>query len=79
MPLGLMMHGITYADEDGSGQMSQRLWRPVMRNGVITFVRPEECPVIRPICKRKPRSFVLGQNLQPCDDLYQEVAADGLD
>ena len=33
VPFGLMVHGITYADEDGSGRMSQRLWRPVMEDG----------------------------------------------
>lgn len=78
MPLGLMLHGITYADEDGSGQMSERLWRPVMRHGVIEFIRPEECPVIRPIRKQKSKSFVLGETVQACDDLYREVTSDGL-
>lgn len=75
---GLMLHGITYADEDGSGQMSERLWRPVMQDGVIQFVRPEECPVIRPIHKQRTKSFVLGENMQGCDVLYQEVKQDGM-
>ena len=70
---GLMLHGITYADEDGSGQMSERLWRPVMQDGVIQFIRPEDCPVIRPIHKQRTKSFVLGENMQGCDVLYQEV------
>ena len=51
--LGLMLHGITYADEDGSGMMSERLWRPVMERGIIQFIRPEKCPIIRPIHKQK--------------------------
>ena len=75
---GLMLHGITYADEDGSGQMSERLWRPVMQDGVIQFVRPEDCPVIRPIHKQRTKSFVLGENMQGCDVLYQEVKQDGM-
>ena len=73
-----MLHGITYADEDGSGQMSERLWRPVMKDGVIQFIRPEECPVIRPIHKQRTKSFVLGENMQGCDVLYQEVKQDGM-
>ncbi len=75
---GLMLHGITYADEDGSGQMSERLWRPVMQDGVIQFIRPEDCPVIRPIHKQRTKSFVLGENMQGCDALYQEVKQDGM-
>lgn len=46
---GLMYHGITYADEayseETKGKMTVNLWRPVMRKGVITYLRPEECPV----------------------------------
>lgn len=79
VPLGLMLHGLTYADEDGSGWMSERLWRPVMENGVIRFVRPEECPVVRPIRKWKPKDFVLGKNMQGCDGLYGEVKENGMD
>lgn len=44
---GFMYHGITYADEavldEDKGRMTVRFWRPVMRNGVIYFPRPEEC------------------------------------
>ena len=78
MPFGLMVHGIDYADENGRGQMSQRLWRPVMQDGVIEFIRPEDCPIVRPIRKQSTKSFVLGKNLQGCDALYQEVTRDGM-
>ena len=47
---GIMYHGITYADEaypkqvpQTEGKMSVRLWNAVMRNGVITFIKPWEC------------------------------------
>lgn len=44
---GIMYHGITYADEavcrDDMGQMTVRLWNPVMHDGRIDFIRPEEC------------------------------------
>ena len=44
---GMMYHGITYADEAYSdqtkGKMCVRLWEPVMRHGVVTFIPPWEC------------------------------------
>ncbi len=51
LSLGMMYHGITYADEAYSdetrGRMTARFWRPVMRRGVIEFLRPEQCPMTR--------------------------------
>ena len=48
MGFGLMYHGITYPDEAYSeetrGCMTARFWYPVMKNGVIHFLPPEECP-----------------------------------
>ncbi len=53
LAFGLMYHGITYPDEsyneETKGNMTLRMWRPVMKNGVITFPRPEDCPIQRPI------------------------------
>lgn len=46
---GLMYHGITYADEaysdDTHGKMTANFWYPVMKQGVIEFPRPENCPL----------------------------------
>ncbi len=45
---GLMYHGITYPDEayseETKGKMTVNLWQPVMKNGIIEFQRPEDCP-----------------------------------
>ncbi len=61
LSFGLMYHGITYADEAYSpqtqGKMSVRFWYPVMKNGVITFLRPEDCPLIKHLQKMEIRSF----------------------
>lgn len=73
VPLGLMLHGITYADQTQSEQMTERFWRPTMKNGIIEFCRPEECPVNRTIRSQSRKTFTLGQNLQSCDDLFEEV------
>lgn len=47
LSFGLMYHGITYSDEayspETQGKMTARFWRPVMKKGVIKFIRPEEC------------------------------------
>ena len=57
---GLMYHGITYADEAYSeetrGKMTTRFWYPVMKKGVITFLRPEDCPLTKCLreMERKP-------------------------
>lgn len=64
---GVMVHGITYPDEqvnkDYEGKMTVRLWKPVMRNGVIDFIRPDDKRVIvREIGKRSMKSFVVGEN-----------------
>lgn len=73
VPLGVMLHGITYADESPDGIMRVRLWRPKMENGVISFIRPENCPIVRPIRKQSIKSFVLGENIQGCEELGREV------
>lgn len=65
LSFGLMYHGITYPDETYSaetqGQMTARFWKPVMKNGVIHFLQPEECPYQKPLRSMgmKPFSFEL--------------------
>ncbi|WP_334074363.1 MULTISPECIES: type I-C CRISPR-associated protein Cas5c [Paenibacillus] len=55
--LGTMVHGINYPDETGRDQLEVRLWQPVMKNGIITFPRPEECPQVRVISEMEPKRF----------------------
>ena len=58
---GLMYHGLTYADEaysdDTKGKMTANFWYPVMKNGVITFLRPENCPVQKTIREMEMKPF----------------------
>ncbi len=44
MAFGLMFHGFDYPDEIGKNELHSRFWWPVMKNGIIAFVRPEDCP-----------------------------------
>lgn len=82
LAFGLMYHGITYADEAYSeethGRMTVRFWHPVMKKGVISFIRPEECTVTR--CARdmeiKPFGAAFG-NWQSVEECEKEVDIDG--
>ena len=68
LSFGLMLHGITYADEayskETKGKMTVRFWRPVMKRGIIDFVRPEKCDPR--LCKtlRNMEMKVFGEDLQ---------------
>lgn len=52
----LMFHGFNYPDESGKSELWSRFWRPIMKNGVIDFIRPEKCEyrkLVRPMLARK--------------------------
>ena len=61
LAFGLMYHGITYADEayseETKGKMTVRFWDPVMKNGVITFLTPEQCVQNKTICNMDMKQF----------------------
>ncbi|WP_120465391.1 type I-C CRISPR-associated protein Cas5c [Paenibacillus aceti] len=54
---GTMVHGINYPDETGRNEMETRLWNPVMRNGYIEFIPPEDCLQVRKISDMQPKIF----------------------
>ena len=61
LSFGLMYHGITYADEayseETAGKMTARFWHPVMKNGVITFLHPEECTITKELRSMEMKPF----------------------
>ena len=61
LAFGTMYHGITYADEAYSpetiGKMTTNLWAPVMRNGIIKFIRPDQCKLHRTVKEVQMKSF----------------------
>lgn len=61
LSFGLMYHGITYADEaydeTTKDKMTARFWYPVMKNGVITFPRPENCPLHKSLREMEIKPF----------------------
>ncbi|MCK4564064.1 MAG: type I-C CRISPR-associated protein Cas5 [Verrucomicrobia bacterium] len=59
---GVMFHGFDYPDETGVNELHSRFWNPVVQNGVIDFVRPEECAVrkfVREMIPHPPKSVGL--------------------
>lgn len=69
---GTMVHGFDYPDERGDKMLKVRLWQPVMKKGVINFIRPEECPIHKPLHKLAVKKFDQ-TNIQGIDELYEEV------
>jgi len=69
--LGTMVHGINYPDETGRNQLEVRLWNPVMRNGVIKFIRPEECTQVRVLSSMEPKHFDKNA-MTSVDELYAQ-------
>lgn len=69
---GMIFHGFDYPDETGKDELWTRFWKPVMKDGVIEFIRPEDCVI---------RKFVREQRIQKplsCG-LNEEGLRDGLD
>ena len=61
LAFGLMVHGITYADEAWSeetkGHMTVNFWRPALEEGILTFPRPEDCPQHRIVREMDMKPF----------------------
>nr|WP_297708484.1 type I-C CRISPR-associated protein Cas5c [uncultured Butyrivibrio sp.] len=58
---GFMYHGMTYADEayseETKNMLTANFWNPVMKNGIIEFVRPEHCPKHKAIHEMRVKEF----------------------
>ena len=54
LAFGVIFHGFDYPDTTGQQQLKKRFWKPVMRNGVIEFIAPEECSLCENIRSMNP-------------------------
>jgi CRISPR-associated protein Cas5d len=62
LAFGLMFHGFDYPDEIGKPELHSRFWRPVMKDGVITFPAPGDCTIrkfVRAMAAHPPASVGL--------------------
>lgn len=67
---GVMIHGINYPDETGGKDLETRLWRPSMKCGIIKFILPDECTMIRKVGEISPKHFDK-TNIQSVEKLYE--------
>lgn len=74
--LGSMVHGINYPDETGRNQLEVRLWNPVMKDGIIQFIRPEQCTEVRVITDMEPKHFD-DANVESADELFAQLEEAG--
>ena len=75
LPLGTMVHGFIYPDEyvneDEKGKLVATFWNPVMENGIIRFIRPEECTIKRIVGNGSIKRFQKNQ-FKPVDEELKE-------
>lgn len=62
IPIGVMFHGFTYPDENEENKMYSRFWNVEMENGIINFIRPEDCKMQRELLTNTPKDFSLERN-----------------
>ncbi len=67
LTFSLMFHGFDYPDETGNNELVARFWSPTMKDGVICFMRPEECKVYKIVREMLPKEFSEGRNLCSVD------------
>ena len=68
---GIMFHGFDYPDEIGKNELHSRFWQPVMKDGIISFPRPEKCSIrkfVRKMIPHPPKSVGLEDSaFQSCN------------
>jgi hypothetical protein len=45
----------------------------LMHNGIVDFIRPDQCPVVVTLHQESAKSFELCKTLQPVDKTHDEV------
>ena len=59
--VGTMYHGMVYADEayseETKGKLTVNFWNPVMKKGVIEFLRPDECEIHKVLHSMEMKKF----------------------
>ena len=75
LSFGLMYHGITYADEAYSeetrNKMTINFWKPTMKNGIIEFIKPMQCPIHKPLHDMGMKVFEDKKNFTGVEELEE--------
>lgn len=72
MPFGTMVHGLSYPDETGQKDLEVRLWQPVMKQGIVKFIRPEACRLTRTLHAMPTKNFSYDQ-IESADVLLSKL------
>ena len=68
LSFGIMVHGITCPDEadreEEKGKMTVRLWNAQMKDGIIHFLRPEQCEIRHILRNARLKEFEPGKNFR---------------
>ena len=76
LSFGIMFHGFDYPDEAyddmGKDKLVARLWAPVMKNGYVRFIRPDECSIRRVVKEMYTKSFKKCINFIGLDEFESE-------
>ncbi len=69
LSFGMMFHGFDYPDEIGKNEFYARFWQPRMIDGIVKFIRPENCKI---------RKFVRNMKMNPpkTNGIDDELLAD---
>lgn len=59
---GTMFHGFNYPDETGEDKLETRFWRAKMVDGVIEFIQPSKCSMVKFIREQKAKEFIDNKN-----------------
>ncbi|RSK29649.1 type I-C CRISPR-associated protein Cas5c [Bhargavaea beijingensis] len=70
---GPMFHGFTYPDEGDSKSFQARLSFPTMKDGIISFKRPEDCEIVRTLRTDEVKPFKKGINLTTVEEEFASV------
>ena len=71
---GLMFHSFGYPDETGNDKLITRLWRPVMKYGVIEFTHVgDTCNVIKEVRPMKVKAFGESKNFKDVETEYEKL------
>ena len=70
LEFGTQFHGYEYPDETGKDELSVRLWRSKMKDGIITPPAPKDCnPSMRRFIRKvTAKRFETNRNILPVDD-----------
>lgn len=80
LAFGLVYHGITYADEAYSDQtknkITMRYSSPVMKKGVISFLKPEECTITHTVKNMNMKVFEKDLSITSIEEEVKEELED---